>query len=157
MLLTVGVILSILPIGNFQKSYAASQNECAIWLCLPGGFPQGCSAAYGAMIDRLKSIKPPLPNFGSCATEGSGKYVIGYEQFEPCKDGFEHREVNNGVDVVGMNCFNPSSMCRRLRDGGGGYFPPDLDCKTYKAIKRPKPSFVEMWANDEYIGKFFYQ
>lgn len=46
---------------------AASENECAIWLCLPGGFPSGCGAAHSAMIDRVKDFKPPLPSFSSCA------------------------------------------------------------------------------------------
>ena len=69
-LLMLGV--PVFSVGFSQKSYAASQDECAIWLCLPGGFPAGCSAAY-------------------------------------------------------------------------------------ESIRRPKPYFIEMWANDEYIGKFFYQ
>ncbi len=157
MLLMAGVLLSVLPIGNFQKSYAASQNECAIWLCLPGGFPSGCGAAYGAMIDRIKSRKSPLPNFSSCSTEGSGKYVMGYEQFEPCKDGFAQRQKNNGVDVTGMLCFNTNSICDSWRRGNRVYVPPGLDCISYDAIRRPKPYFVEMWANDAHIGKFFYQ
>lgn len=52
---------------------AASQAECAIWLCLPGGFPNGCSAARDAMIDRITSFPPksPLPPFSSCAVSGS--------------------------------------------------------------------------------------
>lgn len=54
---------------------AASQDECKIWLCLPGGFPTGCGGAKSAMIDRVKNFKPPLPAFSSCAVnppEGSG-------------------------------------------------------------------------------------
>lgn len=45
---------------------AASNDECAIWLCLPSGFPSGCGGAKSAMKDRLKKFKPPLPSFGSC-------------------------------------------------------------------------------------------
>lgn len=50
-------------------SFAASQDECSIWLCLPGGFPSGCSAAHAAMLKRLKNLESPLPSFSSCATE----------------------------------------------------------------------------------------
>lgn len=46
---------------------AASQDECAIWICLPGGFPSGCGSAKSAMKDRLKDGKSPLPSFSSCA------------------------------------------------------------------------------------------
>lgn len=61
-----------------QVASAASQDECAIWLCLPGGFPQGCGAAYSAMIDRIEDRKPPLPDFGACAVNpppGSGSHM----------------------------------------------------------------------------------
>lgn len=53
-------------------SNAASEDECAIWLCLPGGFPSGCGDAKDAMKDRLEDFKPPLPNFSSCAVSAPG-------------------------------------------------------------------------------------
>ena len=34
---------------------AASEDECAIWLCLPGGFPSGCGGAKSAMLKRLNA------------------------------------------------------------------------------------------------------
>lgn len=48
---------------------AASQDECAIWLCLPGGFPSGCGAAHAAMVKRVLRGKSPLPAFESCAVK----------------------------------------------------------------------------------------
>lgn len=57
---------------------AASQDECAIWICLPGGFPSGCGAAKSAMRDRIKDMKSPLPSFSSCAVNppsGSGSHM----------------------------------------------------------------------------------
>lgn len=54
------------------SAQAASQNECAIWLCLPGGFPQGCAAAHAAMVSRLRDLKPPLPAFSSCSVTPPG-------------------------------------------------------------------------------------
>ena len=157
MLLTAGVFLSMFSVGFSQKSYAASQDECAIWLCLPGGFPQGCGAAYGAMIDRIKSRKPPLPNFSSCATQGSGKYVMGYERFEPCDDTYE-LELSSGYENNQQQgkCVKIEPRCKAWLRGTGVYYA-NLNCTPYDAIRRPKPYFVEMWANGEYIGKFFYQ
>lgn len=49
-----------------NNSFAASQAECAIWLCVPTGFPSGCSSAKSAMIDRIKHFKSPLPSLSSC-------------------------------------------------------------------------------------------
>ena len=40
--------------------------DCAVILCLAGGFPTGCSAAYSYMIKRITST-PPKPPFGFCA------------------------------------------------------------------------------------------
>jgi len=40
--------------------------DCAVILCLAGGFPTGCSAAYSYMIKRITSWKPKPP-FGFCA------------------------------------------------------------------------------------------
>lgn len=61
----------ILPFGSFisTPALAVSEDECAIWLCAPGGFPEGCSAAKSAMIKRIKKGKPPLPDFSSCAVK----------------------------------------------------------------------------------------
>lgn len=72
--ITAAILFSVA--GNMAS--AASQDECAIWICLPGGFPSGCGAAHSAMIDRIKDRKPPLPNFGSCAVnppKGSGSHM----------------------------------------------------------------------------------
>ncbi|MDA0385575.1 conjugal transfer protein TraL [Vibrio owensii] len=53
------------------STYAASENECAIWLCLPAAFAvDGCGAAKDAFIDRIKHFKPPLPSFTSCMYAG---------------------------------------------------------------------------------------
>lgn len=61
----------LLMVGGTTTAQAASQDECAIWLCLPGGFPSGCSSAASAMRDRLRDFKPPLPSFSSCAVSGN--------------------------------------------------------------------------------------
>lgn len=54
------------------------QNECAIYLCLPGGFPGGCEAAYSAYVKRITSFTggshpkrkyTDLPRFDLCVDE----------------------------------------------------------------------------------------
>ncbi len=61
------------PIGSAGEAKAASEAECAIWICLPGGFPGGCEAAYSAMVSRIKSLRPPLPPFKSCSVEATSE------------------------------------------------------------------------------------
>lgn len=65
-------------------AFAASQAECAIWLCLPAGFPSSpsgapssltCGDAKQAMISRIKDLKSPLPAFASCAVPGSSSVM----------------------------------------------------------------------------------
>ncbi|MCY1740695.1 hypothetical protein [Ensifer sp. SL37] len=62
--------LSAVLLACVTPARAASVNECAIWICLPGGFPSGCEAAYAAMISRLKNLEPPLPEFSGCSADG---------------------------------------------------------------------------------------
>ncbi|EAZ4194915.1 TPA: conjugal transfer protein TraL [Citrobacter farmeri] len=58
---------------------AASQDECAIWLCLPGGFPSGCGGAKSAMLKRVKKGKSPLPDFMSCAVKSDSDSTMTYD------------------------------------------------------------------------------
>jgi hypothetical protein len=150
--LKIILVLLVLLFGFGSESKAASQAECAIWLCLPGGFPTGCSDAYSAFKTRIKKGRPPLPDLSSCTTGPDGKtsngqYQMGYEYFEPCKEGYILRQTNYGIVASGVcerkscknfwreNCYNRDS---------------------YEAIRRPKPSYVKMWVDGQYLGQFFY-
>lgn len=66
-------IISSIALATFiiypAPVFAASQDECAIWLCAPGGFPSGCEAAKKAMKHRLRKGKSPLPAFSACAVK----------------------------------------------------------------------------------------
>lgn len=49
---------------NTDQSYDVG---CAIWLCLPAGFPgDQCRAPHKEMLRRIKKGHFPLPTFGSC-------------------------------------------------------------------------------------------
>ncbi|WP_321273645.1 conjugal transfer protein TraL [uncultured Vibrio sp.] len=85
----------LLPV---QPTYAASEDECAIWLCLPTGFPSGCSGAKRAFVKRIKKFKPPLPNFASCLFSG---------------------DVPHG---------SPSGSDMSAKDGLAAYIPPQKVC-----------------------------
>ncbi len=66
------VVLSALiafPLLSPSQAFAASDDECAIWMCLPTGFITGCSGAKKAFLKRIKHFKPPLPSFASCMVQ----------------------------------------------------------------------------------------
>ncbi|OKP21804.1 hypothetical protein BSQ40_25610 [Serratia fonticola] len=71
-------LLTLVSTISPKVSMAASQDECAIWLCMPAGFPGSeCNAPHNAMIKRIKKGKSPLPSFGSCAVDSPQSGNIG--------------------------------------------------------------------------------
>lgn len=72
-IITLATLL-LLPFSFFLTSFtvqAASEDECAIWLCLPTGFGQGCSGAKKAFHKRNIRHKPPLPRFDECSVDSN--------------------------------------------------------------------------------------
>lgn len=76
-----------------NAAHAESQDDCAIWLCLPAGFPGGCGGAYSAFKDRIKHFRPPLPDFASCSVQSPDSikmtYTLTSSAFVP-----EHQECS---------------------------------------------------------------
>jgi len=74
-----------------------SDDECAIWLCLPAGFIVGeCDKAFNAMIKRVTRIppKPPLPLLHQCLkgpgdNNTTGSFEHTESRWVPCRAGFE--------------------------------------------------------------------
>lgn len=132
---------------------AASQDECAIWICLPGGFPSGCGAAKSAMKKRIKKFKPPLPSFASCAVNpptGSGSHMSskhGYAAYIP-----EHQVCNNTWD----ECHSweletvPASYIKgaRCELDNDGYRTPRGCTETYH--------WAEVFIENELAGPTYY-
>lgn len=149
------ILSSLILFGSISPSQAATQDECAIWLCLPGGFPQGCGGAYNAFKNRLKKRKAPLPSFSSCAVDGEGRYKLGIEYFEPCADGYRlvPEENTEGGNVPPASCVSTRRECITWRDAMGYY---SAECEPIPAVRRTKPNFIEMWVNEEYIGKYYW-
>lgn len=84
---------------------AASQDECAIWLCLPAGFPSGCGGAKSAFKNRIKHHKSPLPAFSSCAVNNSSmSYDQGKASWVPannCKSRFGNMTIAGCTPTAG--------------------------------------------------------
>ena len=68
----VSTIIGLLLATQLYPAKAQAYDmDCAVILCLAGGFPPGCEAAYSYMISRI-TAKPPKPPFGFCAMGGPG-------------------------------------------------------------------------------------
>ena len=128
---------------------AASQDECAIWLCLPGGFPQGCASAYHEFKKRIEDGKAPLPDLSSCTTgpeSSDGQYELGYERFEACKEGYTLQV--SSISQYHALCYAPPCTVENGQIKG--------TCDIYETPMRKKPHYVKMWVDGQYLGQFFY-
>lgn len=156
--LYIGLTLIVACLTQAPLAKAESEASCAIWLCLPGGFPTGCAAAYSEFKHRIKKGKSPLPSLSSCTTgpdgkSSNGKYELGIEYFMPCKEGFAIDENILNSSNRGI-CKPTNSLCSRSAKYRGG---KKLDCTSYETPRRINPRYVRMWVNGLYLGQFFYQ
>jgi len=128
LVLFVGVF-AVTGLTNMSKAYALCpqptsdsdphyQSHCGIWLCLPGGFSEGCSSQKRAFKSRLKTRKcSALPRYSGCSGGGSGSYKIG-TGFKPCKAGYSLQvsEGDRGQAEKGRCVSNKSSTRGEGRD-----------------------------------------
>jgi len=61
------VLFLLVPTLSFAKD--SSTAACAIWICLPTGFPSGCGDARSEFKDRIKRGKSPLVSLSSCGDD----------------------------------------------------------------------------------------
>ena len=129
----------VLPLFPSSEAQAASQNECAIWICLPAGFPDGCSAPHKAFLRRLKKGKSPLPGWGSCAVNHpdapnvDAQADFGADPYIPCEEGYRliagFGGPLGGRDFQAAQCVSIETQFSPF----GGEIPID----AYNAIPRP--------------------
>jgi len=156
--LCVVIIMFFSLFIDAQPVKAESEAACSIWLCLPGGFPTGCSGAYSEFKHRIKKGRPPLPSLSSCVVgpnggSSNGNYQMGVEYFLPCKEGFQFNRVPQNFYDEAM-CLPVDSQCnvreKYRRD-------KKIDCTPYSAQRRSQTRFIKMWVDGKYLGQFFYQ
>lgn len=148
------VILALQILFSAANAKASTEADCAIWLCLPAGFTTGCSAAYGAFMERIKRGRAPLPELSSCTTgprreQVTGNYQLGHEIFEVCNEGYVLKESRENNFLI-SKCVLAQCALGRFEDWGA------LACPSYDAVRRSKPSYVKMWVGSDYLGQFWY-
>lgn len=154
---TIAFCLLMIGVMN-RPAYAASEAECAIWLCLPAGFSVSeCGAAHSAFLHRLRKGKPPLPPLSSCAvgesgaTDGNSRYETGYEVWEPCKSGYRPLDYIDPLEAQRVHACVSESCPNSQPDVVG-----KLSCDHYAPVKRTQPNFIKLWVGGEYQGQYFY-
>lgn len=157
------IMLQIVIVSSFSlPTFAASDDECAIWMCLPSGFPSGCEGAKSAFKDRVKHFKPALPNFHECVKDTGNS--TGGDQFT-AKNGIaafipsykycmkSHRERRSGDTYTVCDLWGETepqyikgSHCRYDRDDKRHY--PERCTRTYK--------YSEVYRNGVQYGETHY-
>ena len=145
------IILGIMFIStvNAGVTFAASQDECAIWLCLPQGFaPPECAAPHSAMMQRISKGKSPLPKLSGCGgdDDSNSKVLTGFAAYIPeheeCYQWSEHGHCLQPVKYEEKYIRNVS--CHQ-KDGES---VPAGCSRTYK--------FVEVSVDNVVVGTTYY-
>ncbi|MEH4429132.1 hypothetical protein POY29_25120 [Klebsiella pneumoniae] len=124
------IIVCILGGASQPVLAGPSQNECAIWLCMPAGFPgSDCKSPHKAMIKRIKKGKSPLPSLSSCMVDGSAS-VPGLPN-----SGSQNIKTNEGRAAYYYNRY----QCNRENHDGR--------CIGYK--KLPNKIVMDNWCKKE--------
>ena len=125
---------------------AASDADCAIWLCLPTGFPSGCGDAKSAFKKRIKHLKPPLPNISSCLVKESDIPPEIKAEYKPSDLSYKKgvsAKMPDGRFIDGTSCI------RHRNNGGVLYWSPRGCIATYHWVQ------VHM-DKQPYANKYYY-
>lgn len=158
--------LITLLLGVNVNSYAASDDECAIWLCAPFGFPPGCEAARDAMHHRVKHRKSPIPAWSSCSNNNNNNDGMqeqdGVAAYLPERTVKTEKclEYRPGVDSYGRSIckkyeyktlpetYIKGTPCNRYCGSTGCHSSPEGCTATFH--------YVEIFQNGQQIGETYY-
>ena len=121
--LTLSVLALTAALCAPELSGAASDDECAIWLCAPSSFPSPyCNGAYSAFKKRIKKGKSPFPSFSSCTVSADGSstdefsVVTGYVAVVA-----EHKETRCIRAYMKLQCveYETYTVPRKYIEGTG--------------------------------------
>lgn len=99
--------------------------DCAVILCLAGGFPAGCGEAYDYMIDRITDFPNPKPPFGIC-TGSDGK---AYSNIDAPYN-YLHRE-----SPAGWYCPKGSNLFHQVSEDDHGRKTVHAFCYSHRTTK----------------------
>ena len=138
--------MAALSCGN-QVS-ASSQDECAIWLCAPAGFPSPeCNAAHSEFKHRIKHGKSPFPSLSSCTEDGTDnsglRVVTGYvavvaehKETRCIREVEREAHTSYGRPYMKLQCveYETYTVPRKYIEGTGcvhGHYGPESNTPKY--------------------------
>ena len=110
-------LLLVGGIGTPSKAKAFDM-DCKLILCLPAGFPSGCSDAYSTFISRITAV-PPKPPIGFCAM-GSVRDVEMHDshpdRLDVMNDVIDQAEMERTLRSVKVEYYRARTTCCRGRE-----------------------------------------
>ena len=174
-------LLSFQAFGASDGIMSDRQNECAIWLCLPGGFPGGCEAAQRAYIKRITSFTggkhkrrkyTDLPRSDLCIDEnpeGIEDFNVGPDSVITYKGAYEvHMPAYNTCTRWGYRYAysNRVRYCAAIKTTPARVFESPEKYHEYQTINVGQREYTTGWAptkhytdvlvDGEKVGKRYY-
>ncbi|WP_298642587.1 hypothetical protein [uncultured Cardiobacterium sp.] len=91
---------------NLFGNNANVSDDCAIWLCLPAGFPDGCEGAKKAFKKRMRRGRAPMPPFEQCAVGDDGQPMQNNDKFTYKLQSWVK------ISLKGSTTYEPGTSCR---------------------------------------------
>lgn len=156
MALCFALLCFIILVSFNAPARAASQNDCAIWLCLPAGFPSGCSGAFDAFQRRIRKLQPPLPLLTSCIVSSGGRasdgqFQTGRTVYEACRPGYKIVE-NGSLSSIATQRYCVDQNCSRNLNHKNAL----KHCPHYTPARNSQPNWIRVWVDGAYLGEFTY-
>ena len=172
LILKVFFVFAFLSVAPMKQAKAASDLDCGIWICLPGGFPAGCGPYYARFLWRIhrKRRLPPLVPLGSCAGLAAAELAAagipastfkepqvnyGREDYYECKENYSLFIIPQSRDEDGSaTCRNNNNACQTTR-GRDDSIDRSL-CNDYPARERTKKNYVDIKFEGRDTQRFYY-
>lgn len=180
LILGVLIIFSSQAIAISDNIRSNRENECAIWLCLPGGFAQGCESARSAYIARITDIDKKgtrrytdLPSFTYCVDEAPPELL-----YKPEKDSVMTYRVMYEVHMPAYNTCTrwknyhvgnstPVTVCAAVQTTPARVFFSSQQSHRYKTINvgdknykegiAPVRRYTEVLVDGVVVGEKWYE
>lgn len=156
------------------------ESECAIWLCLPGGFAQGCSAAKKAYLERIHDVSKhgtrkytDLPAFKYCKDENPegikdtylepesvldyhGKYEVHMPEINTCT---RWKDVTTAPGVTKRYCAAVSTTPAEVFDSDEEHHPYKtikVGAERYTEGEAPVRHYAYVLVDGQIVGEKYY-